>query len=104
MSWKVGDRAICITPGSKMEGLEVMITSGLMYRCMEGPDGIIRDTWQYCVDPSFSVPSPYASWGAQPCNLMPIPDDKASWSELEKSLGWNPTKLVLVEIDNENRN
>ena len=72
MNWEVGDIAICITPGSPMEGKEVTILTPAYPR----PDKI---DLVHHVDPGFPV-GPYAGWGAERRHLRPLPDPNESGS------------------------
>ena len=94
MNWQIGDRAIVNCSMSDIDGEFVTILSGPHYDAIQGfgrikhfvvdhPDN--DENWSYAFPPD---------------NLIPIPDN-GSWSELEKTLQWNPTKLVTVENDNE---
>ena len=74
MSWKIGDIAICITPGSRMEGCEIIIRRGLETRAHGGNDGFppkISPT--YGVDPGFPTPNGAEWWAAEPQHLIPLP-------------------------------
>ena len=95
MNWKVGDRAVCITPGSRMEGVEVIIVRGLhQYYPLGVPLLPKNRETGYSVDPGFP-PMASGGWAAQPQNLIPI-DDDASWDEIERSTGWKPSVLETI--------
>ena len=66
MDWNVGDVAVCITPGSPMEGKEVTILSPA-YPVPDKTD-LVHE-----VDPGFS-PGDYSGWGAERRHLRPLPD------------------------------
>ncbi len=92
MNWHKGDRAVILNSiFPERVGMVVTIVSELKK----------KPSWSRpCHEvslPSIVVPNnPAAYW---PKHLGPIPDDKSTWSELEKTLKWNPTKLVTVEIE-----
>ena len=75
MDWKVGDIALCITPGSPMEGMEVVIMSPAFPK-------IEKDDLVHVVDPGIS-PHPFPGWGAERRHLVPLPDPNllGSWEE-----------------------
>ena len=93
MNWKIGDRAICITPGSKMNGCEVVIISdlneficGKTFKHFHGHD----------VDPGFPPPPYGIAWATQPKYLIPIKDnydglELTKWSECP----WQPEKVTV---------
>jgi hypothetical protein len=76
MNWEVGDVALCITPGSGMEGKEVTILTPA-YSAPEKPD-LVHE-----VDPGFPPGSNYRSWGAERRHLRPLPDpnELGSWDD-----------------------
>ena len=85
MNWKVGDIAICITPGSKMEGLEVEIVSAL-----QGPDKAYEADGSkgsvgshHEVDPGMPTVMHGNVWCAQPNELIPLPpaNEVTTWEE-----------------------
>jgi len=93
MNWKVGDKAICITPGSRMEGLEVVITRGLQYR-----ESITSGLYahRYGVDPGFPPDPLVGTFAARPENLIPVPDnydglELSKWDECP----WQPEKVTV---------
>ena len=75
MKWKIGDVAVCITPGSEMEGKEVTILS---------PAFTYHDKIDlvHQVDPGFS-PSDYCGWGAERRHLRPLPhpNELSTWDD-----------------------
>ena len=76
MNWEVGDVAICITPGSPMEGNEVTIlTPAYPYR--EKTDLVHQ------VDPGFPAPEEYGVWGVERRHLRPLPSprDPSTWED-----------------------
>ena len=67
--WQVGDIALCITPGSDMEGLEVVILSQPIWD--RGKRAVV-----YLVDPGIPLPEtdkPCIGWGAEQRHLVPLP-------------------------------
>lgn len=88
MDWQVGEIAICITPGSPMEGMEVVILSPA-YPVPYKPDLIHQ------VDPGMDH-GPFAmGWGAERRHLAPLPDPNtpSTWDECV----FKPQELVRVE-------
>ena len=75
MDWNVGDVAVCITPGSPMEGKEVTILSPA-YPVPDKTD-LVHE-----VDPGFS-PGDYSGWGAERRHLRPLPDpnERSTWDD-----------------------
>ena len=75
MDWNVGDVAVCITPGSPMEGKEVAILSPA-YPVPDKTD-LVHE-----VDPGFS-PGDYSGWGAERRHLRPLPDpnERSTWDD-----------------------
>jgi len=75
VNWKIGDVAICITPGSRMENREVAIVT----YAFADPDKIdlVRE-----VDPGPPL-SYVARWGAERRHLKPLPDPNtpSTWEE-----------------------
>jgi hypothetical protein len=73
VNWEVGDVALCVTPGSPMEGKEVTILSPAFPR----PE---KSDLVHIVDPGFP-PSDYFDWGAERRHLRPLPDpnEPGSW-------------------------
>ena len=67
MDWKVGDIAICTTPGSRMQNMEVMIVSP-PYSVFGKPDLVHQ------VDPGMPPGGIYECWGAERRHLKPLPD------------------------------
>jgi len=91
MNWKPGDRAICITPGSRICGLEVTIVSGLRHGGTELNGHYRGQHDKYTIDPGF--PPPYRNhWCAWPENLKPIYDgnETVSW----ESCVWKPNVVT----------
>ena len=66
MNWEIGDAAICITPGSKLENRLVKIIS----RPLVDPS---KADVVYCVHPGFPDRNNYG-WGAEKRHLQPLPD------------------------------
>lgn len=75
MKWKIGDVAICITPGSPMEGKEVTIVSDA--NKYSGKTDLV-----HMVDPGFP-PGDYVGWGAEKRHLRPLPDpnELSTWDD-----------------------
>ena len=67
MDWEIGDVAICITPGSQIEGKEVTILTPAYPR----PD---KADLVHEVDPGFPPGGAYRAWGVERCHLRPLPD------------------------------
>ena len=65
MNWQIGDVAICITPGSPMEGKKVIILTPA-FPC-PGKKDLVHQ-----VDPGFP-PGDYSGWGAERRHLQPLP-------------------------------
>ena len=91
MDWKVGDVALCVTPGSLMENMEVVILSPA-YLDPEKNDLV------HVVDPGIPIPEgigPYTRWGAERRHLVPLPDPNmpSTWEECV----FKPQELVGVE-------
>ena len=74
MNWEIGDVAVCVTPGSPMEGMEVTILTPA-YPVPDKPDFVHQ------VDPGFSPGGQYASWGAERRHLRPLkdPNEPGAW-------------------------
>ena len=87
MKWRVGDVAICITPGSPMRNREVIILS----EPFEAPDKV---DLVHMVDPGMS-PAPFAGWGAERRHLLPLshPDAPSTWEECV----FKPQESVVLE-------
>jgi len=86
MNWQVGDVAICITPGSPMEGREV----GIMSPAFPKPE---KEDLVHIVDPG--LPSdPFPAWGAERKHLVPLPDPNlpSTWEECV----FKPQELLIV--------
>jgi len=66
MSWEIGDFAICITPGSKLENRVVMVVS----RPLVDPS---KEDVVYWVHPGFPDEDNWG-WGAEKRYLHPVPD------------------------------
>ena len=83
MNWNIGDIAICITPGSDMEGLEVEIVSGLSRHMAMSVSGIVRELLQHYVDPGIPPRKGCVGWGALPQHLKPLPpaNEVTTWDE-----------------------
>lgn len=83
--WKVSDVALCITPGSEMEGREVTILSPA-YPVPDKPDLVHQ------VDPGFPPGDGYISWGAERRHLRPLPDPNlpGTWDDCV----FKPSELV----------
>ena len=98
MNWQIGDVAICITPGSRIEGMEVIICSGLEYGAMENVVGAIDECQRYFI--YAGVPSKHSKnyWAARPQNLKPLPppNEVTTWESMEDL--WKPKELVGVEV------
>ena len=94
MNWQIGDVAICITPGSGMNGMEVIIVNELHTAISSDPDfsGCIVHT----VDPGISPEAPHNSWGAEPKHLIPLPppNEVTTWEEMEDI--FIPQELVTI--------
>ena len=86
MRWKVGDVAICITPGSQMQNMEVIILSG-PFPLPDKPDLV------HLVDPGMS-PGECIGWGAERRHLAPLPDPNtpSTWEECV----FKPKELLVV--------
>ncbi len=84
MNWEIGDVAICIRPGSPMEGKEVTILSP----AYPVPDKI---DLVHQVDPGFSA-GPDAGWGAERRHLRPLPhpNELSTWDDC----AFKPKELV----------
>ena len=71
MTWQVGDIALCITPGSDMQGLEVVILSPPIWD--SGKKSLV-----HLVDPGIPLPEsdePCIGWGAEQRYLVPPPGE-----------------------------
>lgn len=66
MDWQIGDFALCITPGSKIENRVVMIVS----KPLVDPS---KEDVVYRVHPGFSEWNNW-EWGAEKRHLRPLPD------------------------------
>ena len=86
MNWEKGDVAICITPGSPMEGREVVIMSPAFPK----PE---KKDLVHIVDPGIP-PDPFPAWGAERRHLVPLPDPNtpSTWEECV----FKPQELVVV--------
>ena len=75
MKWEIGDVAICMTPGSPMEGKEVTIVSDAMI--FPGKIDLV-----HMVDPGFP-PGDYFGWGAEErhLRLLPHPNELSTWDD-----------------------
>jgi len=76
VNWEVGDVAICVTPGSPMEGKEVTILTPA-YPRPEATDLV------HHVDPGFPAPEEYGVWGVERRYLRPLPDPNkpSTWED-----------------------
>ena len=76
MNWEVGDVALCVTPGSRLEGKEVTILSPA-YPRSEKTDLV------HHVDPGFPPPNEYHGWGVERRHLRPLPDPNkpSTWDD-----------------------
>ena len=97
MTWKIGDRAICITPGSCMEGLEVVICSELKYGEIGGTvrsAASLHAAYHYNIDPGIPTGNEAKFWAAEPQNLISLPpaNEKISWEDCI----WKPKELIRV--------
>ena len=81
MNWNIGDIAICITPGSNIDGLEVEITSGLHSAPSSEPH--TNGVAMYTIDPGFPPPPPFTHYASTPQNLIPLPpaNEVTTWEE-----------------------
>jgi len=91
MDWKVGDVALCITPGSRMENMEVVIMSPAIPK--PGKVDLV-----HIVDPGMPIPEgigPYINWGAERRHLVPLQDPNlpSTWEECV----FKPQELVGIE-------
>ena len=84
VDWQIGDFAMCITPGSKLENRQVMIVS----RPLVDPS---KADLVYRVHPGFSDGDNW-SWGAEKRHLCALPDwiEPSTW---EGSV-FKPSELV----------
>ena len=75
VDWQVGDFAVCITPGSKLENRQVMIVS----RALVDPS---RADVVYRVHPGFSDGANWG-WGAERRHLRPLPEpnEPGTWDD-----------------------
>jgi len=85
MNWEVGDVALCITPGSPMEGKEVTIMSPAFPRSEK------RDL-VHIVDPGYP-PGDFGAWAAERRYLRPLPDtnEPSTWDKCV----FNPRDLAI---------
>jgi hypothetical protein len=67
VNWEIGDVALCVTPGSPIEGREVKILTPA-YPRPEKTDLV------HHVDPGFPPPNEYYGWGVERRHLRPLPD------------------------------
>ena len=67
MKWEVGDVALCVTPGSFIEGKEVTILTPA-HPCAEKTDLVHQ------VDPGFPPPYDHYGWGVERRYLRALPD------------------------------
>lgn len=86
MNWQIGDVAICITPGSRMEGKEVVILS-IPFSMSDKPDLV------HMVDPGMSSGN-HIGWAAERRHLVPLPDPNmpSTWEECV----FKPQELLIV--------
>ena len=75
-NWEVGDVAICITPGSEMEGKEVIVLTSA-FEVPDWPD-LVHE-----VDPGFPPGDDWSGWGAERRHLRSLPDPNrpGTWDE-----------------------
>jgi len=75
MNWQIGDFAICITPGSRLENRQVMIIS----RPLVHPD---KADVVYRVHPRFPDEDNWG-WGAERRHLRPLPEpyEPSTWDD-----------------------
>ena len=66
VDWQIGDFALCVTPGSKLENRVVMVVS----KPLEHPG---KPDVVYWVHPGFSDGDNWG-WGAEKRHLRPVPD------------------------------
>jgi len=103
MNWQIGDRAIIVK--SKFPdrvGEVVTIMSGLME--VNPFTGTMWSKAAHFIDLPARLPERLGEPAAySPAYLAPIPDN-GSWSELEKTLKWNPMKLVVLESEHDANN
>ena len=73
MNWKIGDAAICVTPGSKLEHRQVAVVS----RALVDPD---KANLVYRVHPGFADGDNWC-WGTERRHLRPLPDpnERSTW-------------------------
>ena len=85
MNWEIGDVALCVTPGSRLEGKEVTILTPA-YPRLEKTDLV------HHVDPGFPPPEEDAAWGVERRHLRPLPhpDEPSTWDEC----AFKPRELV----------
>ena len=91
MNWKVGDRAIVSCPESvRNHGKVVRILSG--FGALGSNNGIVYIGYEVNIPAIYSNTHEFCIYENH--ELISIPDDKSTWSELEKIIDWNPTKEV----------
>lgn len=92
MNWKPGDRALCITPGSNICGLEVTVMSGLQFDLAIEIDGSVGFSSHHIVEPDICERD--FIWVASPRHLKPIYDgnQKSSWEDC----AWTPDEVVTL--------
>ena len=98
MFWKIGDVAICITPNSRMYGLEVIILSELTYGSIGGQSDAatpLHEASYYYVDAGITD-SDALAWAAEPQNLKPLPppNEVTTWESMEDI--FIPKEVVLI--------
>lgn len=80
MDWQVGNFALCITPGSKLENRVVMVIS----KPLEHPD---KPDVVYWVHPGFPDGGNWG-WGAEKRHLRPVPDwiEPIEWERFHRTV------------------
>ena len=76
MNWEIGDVALCVTPCSPIEGMEVTIlTPAHPY-----PD---KTDLVHHVDPGFSPGDDFFGWAVERRHLRPLPNpnEPSTWDE-----------------------
>ncbi len=76
MEWQVGDVAICVTPGSRIQNREVVIMSPPYP--VQGRLDLVHE-----IDPGIPPGGFYVCWGAEARHLKPLPDPRrpSRWEE-----------------------
>lgn len=96
MSWQVGDRVICITPG-RYYMVACIITGELRPKEYDGPT-IPKGVMIHDTD-LLSERGPMCTVVGEPHEFRLPPDDSetASWSEIHKLCGWKPKIMEVVK-------